>query len=125
MASITARVTIYSTRIVLYYSITLSIILALFFFSSRRRHTRLVSDWSSDVCSSDLLDTRAGRAGRAPACRCEGTARAVALPCAARRACRAGEAGRGVAAGPGTGPVDAGRSRRTGPGAARDRKSVG
>src|SRR5215213_4121740 len=28
-----------------------------FFFSSRRRHTRLVSDWSSDVCSSDL-DTR-------------------------------------------------------------------
>src|SRR5262249_16927576 len=27
----------------------------LFFFSSRRRHTRLVSDWSSDVCSSDLL----------------------------------------------------------------------
>src|SRR5258706_1389359 len=28
--------------------------LLLFFFSSRRRHTRLVSDWSSDVCSSDL-----------------------------------------------------------------------
>src|SRR5262249_56544128 len=27
---------------------------AVFFFSSRRRHTRLVSDWSSDVCSSDL-----------------------------------------------------------------------
>src|SRR5438093_4504226 len=27
-----------------------------FFFSSRRRHTRLVSDWSSDVCSSDLSD---------------------------------------------------------------------
>src|SRR5262249_56190190 len=26
-----------------------------FFFASRRRHTRLVSDWSSDVCSSDLL----------------------------------------------------------------------
>ena len=25
-----------------------------FFFSSRRRHTRLVRDWSSDVCSSDL-----------------------------------------------------------------------
>src|SRR5262249_57031474 len=31
-----------------------------FFFSSRRRHTRLVSDWSSDVCSSDL----AGITGR-------------------------------------------------------------
>src|SRR5256885_12200073 len=26
----------------------------LFFFSSRRRHTRLQGDWSSDVCSSDL-----------------------------------------------------------------------
>ena len=26
-----------------------------FFFSSRRRHTRLLCDWSSDVCSSDLL----------------------------------------------------------------------
>src|SRR5262249_48270895 len=29
-----------------------------FFFSSRRRHTRLVSDWSSDVCSSDLKGCR-------------------------------------------------------------------
>src|SRR5256885_4410777 len=28
----------------------------LFFFSSRRRHTRLQGDWSSDVCSSDLRD---------------------------------------------------------------------
>src|SRR5260221_2355748 len=27
----------------------------LFFFSSRRRHTRSLCDWSSDVCSSDLL----------------------------------------------------------------------
>src|SRR5256885_15175300 len=27
-----------------------------FFFSSRRRHTRLQGDWSSDVCSSDLAD---------------------------------------------------------------------
>src|SRR5258706_6192256 len=26
------------------------------FFTSRSRHTRLVSDWSSDVCSSDLGD---------------------------------------------------------------------
>src|SRR6516225_9390042 len=31
-----------------------------FFFSSRRRHTRLTCDWSSDVCSSDLLAERAG-----------------------------------------------------------------
>src|SRR3712207_7494409 len=28
-----------------------------FFFSSRRRHTRYWRDWSSDVCSSDLLAT--------------------------------------------------------------------
>src|SRR5262245_52188210 len=27
-----------------------------FFFSSRRRHTRCLSDWSSDVCSSDLTE---------------------------------------------------------------------
>src|SRR5437763_15148201 len=26
----------------------------LFFFSSRRRHTRYIGDWSSDVCSSEL-----------------------------------------------------------------------
>src|SRR2546426_5926951 len=30
-----------------------------FFFSSRRRHTRLQGDWSSDVCSSDLRTRRA------------------------------------------------------------------
>src|SRR2546427_6624081 len=42
-----------------------------FFFSSRRRHTRFDCDWSSDVCSSDLLDARPhggrdveGQAGR-------------------------------------------------------------
>src|SRR5205807_2630211 len=29
---------------------------AAFFFSSRRRHTRLQGDWSSDVCSSDLYE---------------------------------------------------------------------
>src|SRR6266852_6643362 len=29
--------------------------MCLFFFSSRRRHTRCYRDWSSDVCSSDLL----------------------------------------------------------------------
>src|SRR6185369_5709771 len=31
-----------------------------FFFSSRRRHTRFKCDWSSDVCSSDL-DAKRGR----------------------------------------------------------------
>src|SRR5205814_3952813 len=29
-------------------------LLVFFFFSSRRRHTRCLSDWSSDVCSSEL-----------------------------------------------------------------------
>src|SRR5690606_39936624 len=29
--------------------------LCFFFFSSRRRHTRFSRDWSSDVCSSDLM----------------------------------------------------------------------
>src|SRR5437868_14608477 len=41
-----------------------------FFFSSRRRHTRSKRDWSSDVCSSDLMehDRRAGcRSGSSPA----------------------------------------------------------
>src|SRR5256885_10731275 len=46
-----------------------------FFFSSRRRHTRLQGDWSSDVCSSDLeprrhravLAVHRGRAARCPA----------------------------------------------------------
>src|SRR5690625_7943292 len=32
----------------------------LFFFSSRRRHTRWPRDWSSDVCSSDLVTVFAG-----------------------------------------------------------------
>src|SRR6266513_4812301 len=31
----------------------------IFFFSSRRRHTRSKRDWSSDVCSSDLLGNAA------------------------------------------------------------------
>src|ERR1039458_2702083 len=31
---------------------------AFVFFSSRRRHTRCLSDWSSDVCSSDLDGSR-------------------------------------------------------------------
>src|SRR5690242_15067303 len=35
-----------------------------FFFASRRRHTRLTCDWSSDVCSSDLAQVL--RADRAP-----------------------------------------------------------
>src|SRR5437870_6620121 len=83
----------------------------LFFFSSRRRHTRWPRDWSSDVCSSDLRpacrfgakpggsgaagDERGGGAGRA----CDGRAGARSAgghvaPGGGRRGGRAGEAGR-------------------------------
>src|SRR5690606_39325067 len=36
-----------------------------FFFSSRRRHTRFSRDWSSDVCSSDLISRPASRGSSA------------------------------------------------------------
>src|SRR5947207_15247812 len=39
-------------------------VLFIFFFSSRRRHTRSLCDWSSDVCSSDL--TIPAAAGQSP-----------------------------------------------------------
>src|SRR5207302_3224296 len=39
---------------------------AVFFFSSRRRHTRFSRDWSSDVCSSDLV-SQARKFGARPA----------------------------------------------------------
>src|SRR6266576_6465791 len=42
-----------SYTLTLYYS---GLKMAYFFFSSRRRHTRSLRDWSSDVCSSDLAD---------------------------------------------------------------------
>src|SRR3712207_973711 len=46
----------------------------IFFFSSRRRHTRYWRDWSSDVCSSDLGPGGAGRRAR------RGADRAAAVP---------------------------------------------
>src|SRR5215211_6265682 len=57
----------------------------LFFFSSRRRHTSSLCDWSSDVCSSDLR--RAG-SGSPPACRrptASGWCRPASAGWAARR----------------------------------------
>src|SRR5690242_21065719 len=83
-----------------------------FFFSSRRRHTRLTCDWSSDVCSSDLSrwlprikqhpppdprqPPRGGLAGgvrhaRPPSCR-TGPRAATAAPGPSRR--RASQIGR-------------------------------
>src|SRR5256885_8124235 len=41
-----------------------------FFFSSRRRHTRLQGDWSSDVCSSDLAPFQASAPQRHRARHC-------------------------------------------------------
>src|SRR5688500_20319826 len=42
------------------------VLLCFFFFSSRRRHTRLQGDWSSDVCSSDLIGGRPFRRPQTP-----------------------------------------------------------
>src|SRR5256885_12950857 len=39
----------------MYISVTFFLYFFFCFFSSRRRHTRLQGDWSSDVCSSDLF----------------------------------------------------------------------
>src|SRR5436853_1155324 len=41
--------------VVAVYVTVVSVFVIFFFFSSRRRHTRCLSDWSSDVCSSDLI----------------------------------------------------------------------
>src|ERR1035438_10599442 len=38
-----------------------AVVSSFFFFSSRRRHTRCLSDWSSDVCSSDLPRVEKGQ----------------------------------------------------------------
>src|SRR5437762_4309659 len=43
-------------RSVLFLVILPFLFFSFFFFSSRRRHTRYIGDWSSDVCSSDLLE---------------------------------------------------------------------
>src|SRR5437867_6623119 len=59
----------------------------LFFFSSRRRHTRSYGDWSSDVCSSDLFFNLCGAAGA------EQIAKAVGLAHRCRLECRKGLSG--------------------------------
>src|SRR6266511_4584305 len=45
----------------MYYYLLVAEIAEIFFFSSRRRHTRFSRDWSSDVCSSDLVDPNDAR----------------------------------------------------------------
>ena len=46
--------------------ILLFVFVCFFFFSSRRRHTRYIGDWSSDVCSSDLCGPMILAAGDVP-----------------------------------------------------------
>src|SRR2546426_7759468 len=53
--------------------------MVLLFFSSRRRHTRLQGDWSSDVCSSDLLPVTAATS-IVPVAQRIGTAAALPWP---------------------------------------------
>src|SRR5256885_4778455 len=85
-------------------SLKIKLLCMIFFFSSRRRHTRLQGDWSSDVCSSDLLPpwppaarTLAGRAlRRGPAQLHRGTRGAR---CAGFPARGGGAAGLGALAG--------------------------
>src|SRR5690349_22299848 len=46
---------LFSLSIFSFFSMFIFILISFFFFSSRRRHTRSLRDWSSDVCSSDLV----------------------------------------------------------------------
>src|SRR5438876_3048330 len=66
----------------------------MFFFSSRRRHTRWTGDWSSDVCSSDLpaytsltcgVEGGAGDRGEGAAAGQRGVRRALSLNADIRR----------------------------------------
>src|SRR5207248_5105323 len=73
-----------------------------FFFSSRRRHTRSYGDWSSDVCSSDLrreARVRGGALGAGDGCPAaggRGRVRRGAGPVAGGWRRHAGVGGRGV-----------------------------
>src|SRR5689334_24095709 len=49
---------IFISLYIFYFLFMLVLFFVFFFFSSRRRHTRWNCDWSSDVCSSDLLSAR-------------------------------------------------------------------
>src|SRR5688500_20234400 len=64
----------------------------MFFFSSRRRHTRLQGDWSSDVCSSDLWFEIAGLSAPRPLLMLQGMRDSIFPRTSARRAGRATEA---------------------------------
>src|SRR2546426_3588682 len=63
-------------------------VVSFFFFSSRRRHTRLQGDWSSDVCSSDLQYPEEEKATAIPL-----VAASERGPAQTRRACTPGVVG--------------------------------
>src|SRR5205085_7618878 len=53
-----------TASLVISYLTSLFLLSCFFFFSSRRRHTRFDCDWSSDVCSSDLVELNGQRVNR-------------------------------------------------------------
>src|SRR5437762_11152760 len=71
----------------------LYIFLFFFFFSSRRRHTRYIGDWSSDVCSSDLHG-RVIRRGELGGVESELNVAAAADDASVRRRARSDQIGR-------------------------------
>src|SRR5689334_23662265 len=73
----------------LLFSLMLYVLFFFFFFSSRRRHTRWNCDWSSDVCSSDLVATC--RVGQIRVGRCFVIGRFVPLVFAGQKPGRAGD----------------------------------
>src|SRR5262245_64117146 len=97
-----------------FFSFLFFFFLFFFFFSSRRRHTRCLSDWSSDVCSSDLTSS-AARGPLRPSGR-----RPRAIGPAARPARRRARRARRPAAEAARAPTAA-RSREDGAGGSRTR----
>src|SRR5438445_3932203 len=72
---------------------------SLFFFSSRRRHTRYWRDWSSDVCSSDLSgnqeeEVEVNAVGSVAEEDVADGAMAEAVPARGQEACRVGTDGK-------------------------------
>src|ERR1039457_2858822 len=59
---------------------SVSVVVCFFFFSSRRGHTRLQGDWSSDVCSSDLCPRRQVNHARERALREQNKSRRMKRP---------------------------------------------
>src|SRR5438034_572880 len=88
-----------------------------FFFSSRRRHTRSLCDWSSDVCSSDLAQSQVSQDPQRHLARSRGPQTADGSRRAARHRRRVGRRGRRAdAADVGRGAADPrDRARRTPP----------